>query len=119
MKVNLNRKEVRSLIIKIQADITITLKGASVDKVKKKLEKLKPYARKTKIGIVREILKNSNTPLHIKDIIRTAKNAYKVDLHRDTIVSQLVKDAYARKDEFRVIRTAPNTFTLVSSDIGK
>ena len=69
----------------------------------------KSKKRTSNIEIVEYILKKAGHPLHVSEIIRSAKIDYDVELNRDSIVSALLKKVNAGQV---FIRTAPNTFSL-------
>lgn len=64
----------------------------------------------SKIDTVKNVLKDARRPLHITEIIETARKDYRTDLERDSVVSILVKKIKAGQT-FK--RTAPNTFALM------
>ena len=74
-------------------------------------EKPKKEKRKSQVDIVYDILKASQQPMHIDAIIAQAKKLYNIDLNKESIVSALSK-RIKRRDRF--IKTAPNTFGLIS-----
>lgn len=67
--------------------------------------------RMSHIDIVHDILQAARRPLHIAEILELASKRFNVDLDRESVVSALAKRV-ARKDRF--VRTAPNTFALLS-----
>lgn len=69
--------------------------------------------RTSNIKIVENILNAAGVPLHVSDIIETAKKSYDVELHRDSIVSAIIKKINANQT---FIKTAPNTFALKSDE---
>ena len=71
--------------------------------------KNKSRKRMSNIQIVEDVLNDAGHPLHISDIIRLAEDRYQIKLHRDSIVSAILKKINA---EQIFIRTAPNTFAL-------
>ena len=71
--------------------------------------KTKSRKRMSNIQIVKDVLNSAGHPLHISDIIRLAEEQYQIKLHRDSIVSAILKKINA---EQTFIRTAPNTFAL-------
>ena len=56
-----------------------------------------------------DILRRSQGPLHISDIIAQVKTKQGVTLDRESLVSALVKKAHRRQG---LSRTAPNTFEV-------
>jgi hypothetical protein len=56
-----------------------------------------------------DILRRSQGPLHISDIIAQVKTKYGVTLDRESLVSALVKKVHRRQG---LSRTAPNTFQI-------
>jgi hypothetical protein len=56
-----------------------------------------------------DILRRSQGPLHISDIIAQVKTKYGVILDRESLVSALVKKVHRRQG---LIRTSPNTFQI-------
>ena len=89
------------------------------DLLNAQLEVISKYQQKTsskinsksmsKLDIVEDILKLSDKPLHISQVIEIAKNEYNITLERDSIVSAITKKIRNNK---QFIRVAPNTFTL-------
>ncbi len=71
--------------------------------------KSKSSKRMSNIQIAEDILNSAGHPLHISDIIRLAEQRYQIKLHRDSIVSAILKKINADQT---FIRTAPNTFAL-------
>jgi len=67
--------------------------------------------RTSKIDIAHNVLNDAGKPLHVTEIVRLAKEAYDVQLERDSIVSAMLKKVNAGQT---FIRTAPNTFALTS-----
>ena len=65
------------------------------------------------MSIVYDILLHTNQPLHITEIINRAKNEFKVDLDRESLVSALTKKV---KSGRMFQRVAPNTFTILDSE---
>lgn len=66
--------------------------------------------RKSNTKIVADILREAGHPLHIDEIIRIAREARGVELHRESIVSALSKKLLEGK-MFR--RTGRNEFALL------
>ena len=71
--------------------------------------KSKSSKRMSNIQIVEDVLKSAGHPLHVSDLIRLAEEQYQIKLHRDSIVSAILKKINA---EQTFMRTAPNTFAL-------
>ena len=65
--------------------------------------------RMSNIQIVEDILNGVGHPLHISDIIKLAEERHRIKLHRDSIVSAILKKINADQT---FLRTAPNTFAL-------
>lgn len=61
------------------------------------------------IDMALDILRNSQRPLHISDLLAQIKSKYKVTLDRESLVSALVKKIHRLKG---LSRTAPNTFRI-------
>jgi hypothetical protein len=76
-------------------------------------ERRKRIKRMSHLDIVHDILQGARRPLHISEILELAAGRFKVDLDRDSVVSALAKQV-ARKNRF--MRTAPNTFALLSEN---
>ena len=70
--------------------------------------------RTSNIDIVNNVLKSAGHPLHVSDIIKMAEQQYQVQLSRDSIVSAVLKKVNAGQT---FIRTAPNTFALISYEV--
>ena len=71
--------------------------------------KSKRQKRMSNLMIVEDVLNSVGHPLHVSDIIQMADQRYQVKLHRDSIVSAILKKINADQT---FIRTAPNTFAL-------
>ena len=56
-----------------------------------------------------DILRQSQQPLHVSEIIAQVKAKYGVTLDRESLVSALVKKIHRRQG---LSRTAPNTFQI-------
>ncbi len=56
-----------------------------------------------------DILRRSQGPLHISDVIAQVRTQYGVTLDRESLVSALVKKVHRRQG---LSRTAPNTFQI-------
>lgn len=69
----------------------------------------KPRKRTSKIDIAYNVLNDAGKPLHVNEIIQLAKDAYDVQLDRDSIVSAILKKV---KADQTFVRSAPNTFAL-------
>ena len=67
--------------------------------------------RTSNIDIVHNVLKSTGHPLHVSDIIKMVEQQYQVQLSRDSIVSAILKKVNTGQT---FIRTAPNTFALIS-----
>jgi hypothetical protein len=65
------------------------------------------------MSIVYDILLHAHKPLHINEIISRAKNEFKVDIDRESLVSALTKKV---KSGRMFQRVAPNTFTILDSE---
>ena len=65
--------------------------------------------RKSQVEYVYQILRASKRPLHVTEIIEMCRKKYDIELHRESIVSALLKKVN-RMDRF--IKTDPNTFGL-------
>ena len=76
-------------------------------------EKPQKEKRKSQVDIVYDILKARQQPMHIDVIIAQAKKLYNIELDKESIVSALSK-RIKRQDRF--IKTAPNTFALISQE---
>jgi hypothetical protein len=61
------------------------------------------------MGMAIDILRRSQGPLHISEIIAQVKTKYGVTLDRESLVSALVKKIHRRQG---LSRTAPNTFEI-------
>ena len=68
----------------------------------------RPPSGKSQVDIVYDILRASDSPLHIDEILKAAARKHK-PLDRESIVSALTK--YIKRQQ-RFIRTAPNTFAI-------
>jgi hypothetical protein len=70
--------------------------------------------RKSQMDMVYDILTDTQKPMHVSDIISSAKHKFDIELDRESIVSALAK-RIKRRDRF--MKTAPNTFALISQDV--
>jgi hypothetical protein len=68
---------------------------------------------RSQMSIVYDILLHAHKPLHINEIISRAKNEFKVDIDRESLVSALTKKV---KSGRMFQRVAPNTFTILDSE---
>jgi hypothetical protein len=76
--------------------------------------RFKPRGKsRSQMSIVYDILLSCQQPLHITEIIKRAKNEFKVDLDRESLVSALTKKV---KSGRMFQRVAPNTFTILDSE---
>lgn len=71
------------------------------------LSKFSRSKRAYKFKYVESILRKTERPLHINEIIEIAKREYKVNIDRDSLSSAISKKVRAGSG---IIRTAPNTF---------
>ena len=76
-------------------------------------EKPETEKRISQIDIVYDILEARERPMHVDSIIAQAKQLYDIQLDKESIVSALTKRV-KRQDRF--IKTAPNTFALISQN---
>ncbi len=74
-------------------------------------EKPQKEKRRSQVDIVYDILQTKQQPMHVDTIIAQAKQLYDIHLDKESIVSALTK-RIKRQDRF--IKTAPNTFALIS-----
>lgn len=77
-------------------------------------EKPKKEKRISQVDMVYDILDARQRPMHVDAIIEQAKQLYDVQLEKESIVSALSK-RIKRQDRF--MKTAPNTFALISQDM--
>ena len=97
-------------IIEFQRDIL----NAQLEVISKYQQKTSSKSKSmSKLGVVEDILKLSEKPLHISQIIEIAKNEYDSTLERDSIVSAITKKIRNNK---QFIRVAPNTFSLKNNN---
>jgi len=68
---------------------------------------------RSQMSIIYDILLAAQKPLHITDIITSAKQNFGVDLDRESIVSALTKKV---KSGRMFKRVKPNTFAILDSD---
>jgi hypothetical protein len=71
--------------------------------------------RMSQMDMVYDILNQTQKPMHVNEIIAIAKDRFDVELDKESIVSALAKRV-KRQDRF--IKIAPNTFALISQDLG-
>jgi len=65
--------------------------------------------RTSQVDYVYQVLKYHKKPMHVSEIIEKCRHEYGIVLHRESIVSALLKKV-VRMDRF--IKTDPNTFGL-------
>jgi hypothetical protein len=70
--------------------------------------------RMSQVDIVYDILASSQRPMHIDDIIAQAQRRFEIHLEKESIVSALTK-RIKRQDRF--VKTAPNTFALLTKEM--
>jgi hypothetical protein len=70
--------------------------------------------RMSHVDIVYDILASSPRPMHIDDIIVQAKRRFERQLEKESVVSALAK-RIKRQDRF--VKTAPNTFALLTKEV--
>lgn len=70
----------------------------------------KPDKSMSQIDMVHDILKSSETPMHIDQIIVIVSEKFQFEMDKESIVSALAK-RIKRHDRF--IKTAPNTYFLI------
>lgn len=71
--------------------------------------------RMSQMDMVFDILDVAGQPRHIQDILAAIEKRFGKKLDRESLVSALAKRVI-RKDRF--IKTAPNTFALITQDLG-
>lgn len=71
-------------------------------------EKLRPK-RTSNMEMVEAVLKTSDKPLHVNEIIEAIREKFGIVPDRDSLSSALIKQV---RKEKRFVRTAPNTFGL-------
>lgn len=71
--------------------------------------------RMSQMEIVYDILRQSQKPMHVDDIIATAKSKFTLELDKESVVSALAK-RIKRNDRF--IKIAPNTYALIDQNMG-
>jgi len=76
-------------------------------------EKPTKEKRMSQMDMVYDILLRAQRPMHVDAIIAQAKRLFDVQLDKESVVSALSKRV-KRQDRF--IKTAPNTFALISED---
>lgn len=71
--------------------------------------------RMSQMDMVYNILNVTRHPMHVNDLIVAIERNFNVKVDRESLVSALAKRVL-RQDRF--IKTAPNTFGLISHDAG-
>ena len=71
--------------------------------------------RRSQMDMVYDVLTQAQQPVHVNDILVAIENRFGSKLDKDSLVSALTKRVL-RQDRF--IKTAPNTFTLISQPMG-
>ena len=80
------------------------------------IEQEKPAEKRiSQMDMTYNILMDTKQPMHVSDIINAIAKRYGIKVDRDSLVSALAK-RISRQDRF--IKTAPNTFGLISQDKG-
>jgi len=69
----------------------------------------KASQRMSQMSIITDILSSADSPLHVAEIIRQAKERYDVSLDRESVVSALTKKV---KKGVAFVRTGPNIFGI-------
>ena len=96
-------------LLKAQLRVLRDVVGSVEDKPAPSLEPAQK--RRTKIGIVEDILRDARQPLHIMQIVQIAGQRFGLSLDRDSIVSALTKKV-RKGDTF--VRVGRNTFGLIN-----
>ena len=71
--------------------------------------------RKSQMDMVYDVLLVAKQPMHVNDILVQIETRFGTKLDKDSLVSALTKRVM-RQDRF--IKTAPNTFALISQELG-
>ena len=80
------------------------------------LELEKPKEERiTHMDMVYDILEAAGHPMHVNDIIVAIEKKFGLKIDKESLVSALAKRVL-RQDRF--IKTAPNTFALISQELG-
>lgn len=66
------------------------------------------------MDMVYDILNAARAPMHVNDIIIVIEKNFNVEVDKESLVSALAKRVL-RQDRF--VKTAPNTFALISHDV--
>jgi DNA-directed RNA polymerase delta subunit len=66
-------------------------------------------ARMSQIDMAYDVLKGTQTPVHVEDLLKRIQNSFGIQVDRESLVSSIVKKIRQGR---RFVRTAPNTFTL-------
>ena len=69
---------------------------------------------RSQMSIVYDILLSAKQPLHVTEIIKRAKEDFHVSLDRESLVSAITKKV---KGGRMFKRVAPNTFTILDSNV--
>jgi hypothetical protein len=93
-------------------EIRKELAEAELKVINRHLKGTKPGTQKgtSNIDTVEQVLRLAGRPLHISQIIDSARKDLGVNLKRDSVVSNLVKKIRSGQT---FVRTAPNTFGLM------
>ena len=67
--------------------------------------------RMSQMDIVYNILTAAKQPMHVDDIIKVANSKFNIKMDKESVVSALAK-RIKRQDRF--IKTAPNTYALIT-----
>lgn len=98
-------------LLRAQLNTIRQLRKARAPKlVKQPLEK-----RMSQMDMVYNILLSVQHPMHVDAIITEAQKRFNIKLDKESLVSALAKRV-KRQDRF--VKTAPNTFSLISHNMG-
>jgi hypothetical protein len=70
----------------------------------------KPEKGMSQVDMIYDILRTSNEPIHIDQLIAAAQEKFKIKMDKESVVSALAK-RIKRHDRF--VKTAPNTYFLI------
>ncbi len=71
--------------------------------------------RTSQMDMVYDVLQDAKGPMHVNDILAEIEKRFGIKPDKDSLVSALTK-CIRRHDRF--MKTAPNTFALLTQDVG-
>jgi len=103
-----NSEEIRDNVLEaFEASLSAQLRAIRKLRRKDDLETSNDIKSMSQIDMAYDILKKSRRPLHVTELISRIKDAYDIEIDRESIVSALTKKVVKGK---QFVRTDRNTF---------